>query len=77
MFGLMVGSFICGYCSDRWSKFAEPEVCCRFGRKTALLGSMVVSTVASLAGAFMPGYWSYLALRSQHRRELLLYISSN
>jgi len=51
MFGLMVGSFLCGWCSDR------------FGRKMALLGSMVVSTSASLVGAFMPGYWSYLALR--------------
>ena len=29
----------------------------------ALLGSIVVSTSASLVGAFMPGYWSYLALR--------------
>ena len=36
----------------------------RYGRKMALLGSMMVSSVASLAGAFMPDYWSYLALRS-------------
>ena len=76
MFGLMVGSFICGYCSDRWPTFTGSEVCRRFGRKTALLGSMVVSTLASLAGAFMPGYWSYLALRSGQSRELLLSVTS-
>jgi len=51
MFGLMVGSFICGWCSDR------------FGRKIAILGSMLLSTTASLVGAFMPDYWTYLVLR--------------
>ena len=35
----------------------------RFGRKMAILGSMLVSTTASLVGAFMPEYWSYLTLR--------------
>ena len=51
MFGLMIGSFICGFYSDR------------FGRKPAILGCILVSSTASLIGAFMPDYWSYLALR--------------
>ena len=29
----------------------------------AMLGSMLLSTTASLVGAFMPEYWSYLVLR--------------
>ena len=29
----------------------------------AMLGSMLLSTSASLVGAFMPDYWSYLVLR--------------
>ena len=36
----------------------------RFGRKIAILGSMLLSTTASLVGAFMPDYWTYLVLRS-------------
>jgi MFS family permease len=51
MFGLMIGSFLCGWTSDK------------LGRKPALLGSMLLSTAASLAGAFMPDYWSYLVSR--------------
>ena len=51
MLGLMIGAIIAGYCSDK------------FGRKIAILGCILVSSVGSLAGSFMPDYWSYLALR--------------
>jgi len=51
MLGLMIGSIIAGYCSDK------------FGRKIAILGCILVSSIGSLAGSFMPDYWSYLALR--------------
>jgi len=51
MLGLMFGSFLLGYISDK------------FGRKKSLLVSIVGSTVCSFAGAFMPEYWSYLVLR--------------
>jgi len=51
MVGLMIGSFVCGYTSDK------------FGRKRAMLGCILTSTIASLAGSFMPDYWSYLSLR--------------
>ena len=51
MIGLLVGSFISGYVSDI------------YGRKIGLLGSIIVSSSASLVGSFMPTYWSYLALR--------------
>ena len=40
----------------------------------ALLGSMVVSTSASLVGAFMPGYWSYLALRLPEKDTQIRFI---
>ena len=101
MFGLMVGSFICGWCSDRFhiitvilikitvvvimvdgfiriltdlctiyqicllADLAKVSISlkARFGRKIAILGSMLLSTTASLVGAFMPEYWSYLVLR--------------
>jgi len=51
MFGLMVGSFITGYCSDK------------FGRRFAILGCILVSSTSSLVGSFMPDFWSYMALR--------------
>ena len=51
MVGLMIGSFVTGYCSDK------------FGRKLAILVCILVSSIASLVGSFMPDYWSYLALR--------------
>ena len=51
MVGLMIGSLVCGYTSDK------------FGRKIAMLGCILTSTIASLAGSFMPDYWSYLSLR--------------
>ena len=47
----MVGSFITGYCSDK------------FGRRFAILGCILISSTASLVGSFMPDYWSYMALR--------------
>merc|ERR1712241_475710 len=51
MLGLMIGSFIFGFLSDH------------YGRRLGLLGCILVSSTASLVGAFMPEYWSYLALR--------------
>ena len=49
--GLMIGSFLCGRLADR------------FGRKLALMFSVVVASCGSLAGAFMPEYYSYTASR--------------
>ena len=51
MMGLLIGSFLSGYLSDI------------YGRKIGLLGCILVSSTGSLVGAFMPDYWSYLALR--------------
>ena len=51
MLGLLLGSLTTGFISDK------------FGRKKALLASMVVSSAGSLAGSFMPSNVSYLALR--------------
>ena len=51
MMGLLIGSFLSGYLSDI------------YGRKYGLLGCILVSSTGSLVGAFMPDYWSYLALR--------------
>ncbi|XP_023339404.1 solute carrier family 22 member 1, partial [Eurytemora carolleeae] len=48
MFGLMVGSFLCGFLADK------------FGRKIALLIAIIISSSGSLVGAFMPEYYSYL-----------------
>ena len=51
MVGLLIGSFVFGFISDK------------FGRKIAMLGCILVSSSASLAGSFMTDYWSYMALR--------------
>ena len=51
MMGLLIGSFLSGYLSDI------------YGRKYGLLGCILVSSTGSLVGAFMPDYWSYLAMR--------------
>ena len=51
MIGLFIGSFLFGFISDK------------FGRKIAMLGCILVSSSGSLAGSFMPDYWSYMALR--------------
>jgi len=51
MFGLMIGSFLCGSLADK------------YGRKMALLFAIMCSSGGSLAGAFMPEYYSYLVTR--------------
>jgi len=51
MFGLMVGSYLCGTMADK------------YGRKFCLLFSILISSVASLLGAFMPEYFSYTTTR--------------
>ena len=47
----IIGSLVFGVLSDK------------FGRKIALLGCILVSSSASLAGSFMTDYWSYMVLR--------------
>ena len=51
MAGNMIGSFLVGYFSDK------------LGRKIVLMASIVLSSGASLMGAFMPDYYSYLFSR--------------
>ena len=51
MVGLMIGSILVGYLSDR------------FGRKPTLLVMILVSTASCLAGVFCPEFWSYTATR--------------
>jgi len=51
MFGLLIGSYVSGVMSDK------------YGRKVGLLFSILLSSTASLVGAFMPEYYSYLVLR--------------
>ena len=51
MFGLMIGSLLCGRMSDK------------FGRKKTLMFSILCSSVASLLGSFMPEYYSYTVTR--------------
>ena len=51
MVGLFIGSFVFGFISDK------------YGRRMAMLGCILVSSTGSLAGSFMPDYWSYMALR--------------
>ena len=51
MAGLMIGSFLGGYFSDK------------LGRKIVLMAAIVVSSGGSLMGAFMPDYYSYLFSR--------------
>lgn len=51
MIGLMIGSFVVGYTSDR------------FGRKPVMLGMMILSLVSTLSGVFCRGYWSYAFTR--------------
>merc|ERR1719422_249034 len=51
MIGLMIGSSVVGYTSDR------------FGRKPVMLGMMILSLVSTLSGVFCCGYWSYAFTR--------------
>ena len=51
MIGLMIGSFVVGYFSDR------------FGRKPVMLGLMLLSLASTLSGVFCRGYWSYAFTR--------------
>lgn len=51
MLGLMIGSFVCGVLSDK------------YGRKLVIMFSIAASSLGSLAGAFMPEYWSFLLTR--------------
>jgi MFS family permease len=51
MFGMLVGSFICGILSDR------------IGRKKTLLIAIFVTFASALGGAFVKQYWPYLVLR--------------
>ncbi len=38
----------------------------KYGRKVVIMLSIVASSLGSLAGAFMPEYWSFLVTRSAH-----------
>ena len=51
MVGLMLGSIVVGYLSDR------------FGRRPSLLVMIVLSTVSCVAGVFCPEFWSYTVTR--------------
>ena len=51
MVGLMLGSIVVGYLSDR------------FGRRPSLLVMIVLSTVSCVAGVFCPEFWSYTMTR--------------
>ena len=51
MAGNMLGSFLGGYFSDK------------LGRRIVTMAAIVVSSGASLMGAFMPDYYSYLFSR--------------
>ena len=51
MFGLMIGSFLCGRMADK------------FGRKFTLFFSIFISSLGSLIGSFMPEYYSYTVTR--------------
>lgn len=51
MIGLLLGSIIVGYASDR------------FGRRPATLGLMILSLISTLSGAFCRGFWSYATTR--------------
>ena len=55
MVGLMIGSFGCGWMADR------------VGRKKTLFVSILLSSVGSLVGAFMPEYYSYLMTRLKNK----------
>ena len=69
MVGLMIGSFIVGYFSDRWIQiihyFLKVKNCLlsRFGRKPILLGLMILSFLSTLGGVFCQEYWSYAFTR--------------
>ena len=67
MVGLMIGSFIVGYFSDRWIHhllFSDKKTYpTRFGRKPILLGLMILSFLSTLGGVFCQGYLSYAFTR--------------
>jgi MFS family permease len=51
MVGMMIGSFVCGLIADK------------IGRKKTLIASALLSSTASLVGAWMPEFISYTITR--------------